>query len=105
MLKFHRPIFIGALSSKISGHAWIIDGIHEQYNTNYPANKQTLLHCNWGWVGEDNDENKYYGILNGYYESELFDTTEGPEMFDNKDTQVSATNKYRGWWCYRFITY
>lgn len=105
MLKFNRPVFIGALSSKISGHAWVIDGIHEQYNSKYPASKQTLLHCNWGWSGESENGNIYYGVLNGYYESELFDTTKGPEMLDDKDTHVSASNDLRGWWCYRFITY
>lgn len=71
---------------------------HQKYNHRF-------MYCNWGWSGESENGNIYYGVLNGYYESELFDTTKGPEMLDDKDTHVSASNDLRGWWCYRFITY
>ena len=95
MLKLRKPVLIGALPSNIKGHAWVIDGIYEQRNTSYPANKQTLLHCNWGWGGN----------ADGYYESELFDLTQGAVMFDDKDTGSSDTRNMSDWWWFRIVTY
>ena len=103
MLEDSKPVFIGALASNFHGHAWVIDGYRQKRNNS--GKVITYLHCNWGWTDKDSKGNIYYGVLNGYYESKLFDTTEGPEIFDDKDPQISASSDLSGWWWYRIITY
>lgn len=45
------------------------------------------------------------GNADGYYESELFDLTQGAVMFDDKDTGSSDTRNMSDWWWFRIVTY
>lgn len=61
------------------GHAWVIDGSMFRWreireNGSVTREVEDLVHCNWGW-GEDKDNKK-----NGYYNSKVFDTRQGPVM-------------------------
>lgn len=106
MLTSYKPVFIGVLASNLNGHAWVIDGIHEKLVTKDGASKKTaFLHCNWGWSYEEENEEYLYGVCNGYFESEVFDTTNNPEMYDSKDTEVRINGGMNNWWWYRIITY
>lgn len=51
------------------GHAWVIDGCSFCWKDIYEKKEKinVLFHCNWGWGGLDN----------GYYSSDLFNTTYG----------------------------
>ncbi|MDE6498399.1 MAG: C10 family peptidase [Muribaculaceae bacterium] len=41
--------------TRISGHAWVIDGALAQHNTLYnDKGTRFLYHCNWGWNGNRN---------------------------------------------------
>ena len=93
MLEDSNPIFIAALSPKLEGHAWVIDG-YIQRNDSTP-----LFHCNWGWGG----------LKNGYYLSKVFDTRNDPIETESNgidDAIISAEppeKNYTWWW--RIITY
>lgn len=63
------------------GHAWVIDTILEQkrniYTYRYDGvllkteyENRSFVHCNWGWWGDKD----------GYYFSNVFDTTKGPVL-------------------------
>lgn len=69
------------------GHAWVIDGymfrwreIREGGSVNLEM--EDLVHCNWGW-GKDAKKN-------GYYNSKVFDTRQGPIM----QTRVNGEQYY-----------
>lgn len=61
------PVFMSAIAPLFAGHAWVIDGYIKR---NYVSNKgnvldsRTLVHCNWGWLGN----------CNGYFTSGVFRT-------------------------------
>lgn len=56
------------IGNNIAGHAWVIDG-YSYCGTDPITNKKQYVkfHCDWGWGGTDN----------GYYSSDLFNTTFG----------------------------
>ena len=54
----------------VDGHAWVADGYIDEVNN---SEHSYYLHCNWGW----------YGISNGYYLCDAFDTDNGPVYNDN----------------------
>ncbi len=80
MLRSERPVFMGAISCLVDGHAWVIDGILQNQRRAYkfingiPVDTLTglspkMAHCNWGW-GEER--------CNGYYVSGIFNLKNGP---------------------------
>lgn len=104
-LKNDCPVFIGALSSRNYGHAWVLDGYVNYRNTIKTYNGTLLLgtktvdklfvHCNWGWMPSDK---------NGYYASKVFDTRKGPaDMSEYPATRGTDTRNYT-WW-FRVVTY
>ena len=105
MLRNDCPVLIGALSSLEQhhdywgGHAWVIDGYHKEIENWYFADNNQLyktvtnhyVHCNWGWDGD----------LNGWFTSNLFDTTK-EEEYDSDENSTFSRNY--SWWR-RVITY
>lgn len=57
------------VGNNTQGHAWVIDGCLFCWKDLYEKKEKIniLFHCNWGWGGLDN----------GYYSSDLFNTTYG----------------------------
>ena len=57
------------IGNNSNGHAWIIDGYSYCWEniTEKTGRRNILFHCDWGWGGTDN----------GYYYSDLFNTTYG----------------------------
>lgn len=60
-LNNNYPVFIGALSSRLDGHSWVIDGYsrlskYSHYHT----------HCNMGWENGSCNGWYYYGMFNTY---------------------------------------
>lgn len=87
------PVFISAISGVISGHAWVIDGyIKRNYvsSTGVIAQKQTLVHCNWGWHGD----------CNGYFTSGVFKTRQAI-ISDNFGQGMNKNY----WYAFNTITY
>lgn len=93
MILSGKPVFIAAISGVVDGHAWVIDGIMRQ---RCGSETRELLHCNWGW----------YGSLNGFYASGVFDTTQKPVEVDYEygDDSITVGSYDFDWW-YRIITY
>lgn len=63
------PVFMSAIAKVFSGHAWVIDGYMKRKrvaSTGSITDRQTLVHCNWGW----------HGKCNGYFTSGVFKTNE-----------------------------
>ena len=56
------------------------------------SKSQTLVHCNWGWLG----------VCNGYFTSGIFKTDESV-MFDNLPVNHSKKEHY--WYAFNTITY
>lgn len=79
---YKKNWFLGKKKAHYSykdGHAWVIDGSMFRWreireNGSVTREVEDLVHCNWGW-GEDKDNKK-----NGYYNSKVFDTRQGPVM-------------------------
>lgn len=76
--------FIGIKVGYGKGHAWVYDGY---CNAMKDGQTKVLLHCNWGWDGEND----------GYYLSKTFTTAKGPEIHDDIDVMGnnSSTNTYK----------
>ncbi len=104
MLENNKPVYISASDDVLGGHAWVIDGYLGQVRTKYymyyssvfseELEGRYLMHCNFGWSGGSN----------GYYVSDIFNTTIGavnpnstPRDSVSTDTQF---DKY-----YEVITY
>ena len=93
MLQTERPVFIGALSGGVDGHAWVIDGLFQECRTvqcenlengritTYVERRAKMVHCNWGWDGGSD----------GYYVSGIFDTGKGPEFEEVEDEPTAVT--------------
>lgn len=79
-LEIGNPVFIGALASNFSGHAWVIDG----YMSN--LDKPRFMHCNFGWQGDSN----------GWYVYSVFNSTDGTRLLDDKDLGNKSFNY--SWW-------
>ena len=69
-----------------AGHVWVVDGcigyrqLVRVYNSNEVLLREyylyrNLVHCNWGWEG----------VCDGYYESNVFDLTDGAIIPDEED--------------------
>ncbi len=89
------PVFMSAISGFINGHAWVIDGyIKREYksqSTGFVSERQTLVHCNWGWGGD----------CNGYFTSGFFKTT---AAVISDGYGAYSEHKY-GEWTFNIITY
>lgn len=90
------PIFIGAVSGDVDGHAWVIDGYKEvdciKTGTNsdgiivvspYVVSTTKYVHCNWGW----------HGSHNGWFASNLHEQS----FITDEDTEYDHL--------YRLVTY
>ena len=87
------PVFMSAIAKVFSGHAWVIDGYMKRKrvaSTGTISERQTLVHCNWGWNGN----------CNGYFTSGVFKTNEAKISDGFGQT---ADNKY--WHAFNTITY
>lgn len=65
-------------STVMGGHAWVYDGYcraTKDDTTKY------FVHCNWGWNGNSN----------GYYISKIFNTSSGPEFYDDIDNGKNSS--------------
>lgn len=100
-----RPVFIGAMSGAVNGHAWVIDGYMERLKNRIKItsggirtivrtgiSKQSLVHCNWGWMGS----------CDGYYVSKVFDLEKGPE--DTDPGEIGGTDSINFSWWFRTVT-
>lgn len=86
---------IGQSESYSRGHAWVIDAVLERKRTvsnydngvliNQSYQYEYLVHCNWGWDGQDN----------GYYYSEAFNTYPGPVTKGTSTTEEGTVYNYR----------
>lgn len=106
-LKAGCPVFIGAMTEKCYGHAWVIDGYatYEIVVDTYAGrnlisrrvDKSLLLHCNWGWDG------KY----DGYFASKAFDAVKGCYLADDNAavSQTRGANTKNYTWWFRIVTY
>lgn len=87
------PVFMSAIAKLFSGHAWVIDGYIKRNrvaSTGTITDRQTLVHCNWGW----------HGNCNGYFTSGVFKTNEA-QISDGFGQ--TAYEKY--WYAFNTITY
>lgn len=88
------PVFMSAIAGFLQGHAWVIDGYMKR---NYVSNKgnvsksQTLVHCNWGWLGD----------CNGYFTSGVFHTQEA--VMHDAGLDLDMDENY--WCAFNTITY
>ena len=94
-LRGNRPIFIGALSGLVNGHAWVIDGYKKvqtikigknsngEIVSSSVASTNQYVHCNWGWGG----------YCDGWFTTGLVD-----ESFSPNDV-------YEFDWWFRLVTY
>lgn len=76
-LREGMPVFIGAMSGVVDGHAWVIDGYKHRSQVRIGRNSNGSIvssevvgtnhyvHCNWGWRQAQN---------NGWFTYGLFDT-------------------------------
>lgn len=62
-----RPVIMGGYDKRDNGHAWVIDGYLNHFKirtykngTTERVEKTELVHCNWGWYGNNNG----YAIAN-----------------------------------------
>ncbi len=98
------PVFIGAISGVIDGHAWVIDGYKLRCHVKTGRNSDGeivssevvgtnhYVHCNWGWRNAQN---------NGWFTYGLFDIGEA-YSYDNSN-QRSVELDYDH--LFRVITY
>lgn len=87
------PVFMSAIAKLISGHAWVIDGYIKRNrvaSTGTITERQTLVHCNWGW----------HGNCNGYFTSGVFKTNEAQISDGFRNTEDE-----RYWCAFNTITY
>ncbi len=82
-LKNGRPVFIGALQSDYSGHAWVIDGCRRHDNVN-----EYYWHCNFGWRKQSFNGYYYHTIFDNNY-AESFDTGHAPNRNEFSDFNYS----------------
>lgn len=94
-LRGNSPVFIGALSGVVNGHAWVIDGYKKVQTIKIGKNANgeivsssvvstnQYVHCNWGWGG----------YCDGWFTTGLVD-----ESF-------SPNNDYEFDWWFRLVTY
>lgn len=94
-LQNNCPVFIGAMSGAVNGHAWVIDGYKKVQTIKIGRNSNGVIvsstvtstnqyvHCNWGWGGTGD----------GWYTTGLVD-----ESF-------SPSDNYEYDWWFRLITY
>jgi hypothetical protein len=73
-----KKTFLGITTGYTDGHVWIIDG---QY---IPKMGTTYFHCNFGWGGQ----------ADGFYLTDVFDTTVGPEYIMGDDPDPATTSSY-----------
>lgn len=87
------PVFISAIAGLVDGHAWVIDG-YKMRNYVSPEGRiektQCLVHCNWGWRGQNN----------GYFVSGIFKTKEAVS-YDWSYNPI----KEKYWYAFNTITY
>ena len=96
MLPAGKPVVMAGFNNIAfsNGHAWIVDGIQQSYNSN--GSIATYLHCNWG----------YWGVSNGYYASKVFSPRTGPEYQDNNIDNTASERAEHNYNCYyRTLTY
>lgn len=103
-LRKHLPVFIGAISGVIDGHAWVIDGYRTEYQIKIGTNSsgdvvsttseplRYYVHCNWGWVDAKND---------GWFSYGLFDISEA-YLYDNDNQRTDELDFDH---LFRVITY
>lgn len=93
MLSEGKPVFIAGVSGIASGHAWVIDGMLRQRRD---GSTRVLMHCKYG-LGA--------GHCDGYYVSDMFDTTQGPVSYDpaSEDGITMGDKNYNHF--FRIITY
>lgn len=96
-----RPVFMGAISGLVNGHAWVIDGYKEiewyrvgeqddvEVSRTYTSTSK-YVHCNWGWGG----------LANGWFVSGVFDV-DNAYSYDNGS---SSSESYYDFWM-RMVTY
>jgi len=97
MIRNDNPVFIAAMPSVRNlfkgGHAWVIDGIKiRERMRNGNVERQTLVHCVWGWEGTSN----------GWFASGVFDLRAGPEI---PTTEQDANIRPNFNWAFHIITY
>lgn len=93
-LKNDCPVFMSAIAGLVKGHAWVIDGyIKRNYvsSTGSVSKSQYLVHCNWGWKGQNN----------GYFASGVFKTKDAV-ISDNWNSNDMDRNY---WYAFNTITY
>lgn len=105
-LKNGKPVFIGALSSKWTGHAWVIDGYMKQTRTitnncghTSKTNTRKLVHCNFGWGG---NADGYYVTKSSNME---FNTISGPADTEPIDEIGNDTGSRKYTWWFRTVVY
>lgn len=97
-----RPVFMGAISGLVNGHAWVIDGykeiewyrVGEQDDVEVSrthTSTSKYVHCNWGWGG----------LANGWFVSGAFDVSNA-YSYDNGQGCSDESN-YDFWM--RMVTY
>lgn len=78
------PVAVTGMREKLKGHAWVIDGMYENY-----------YHINWGWEGQSD----------GYYTKGVFDTNARSSIDENYDSGETNSNLPNYTWSYRVVTY
>lgn len=88
------PVFMSAVAKAFSGHGWVIDGYKKRKYVSSQGtviNRQTLVHCNWGWGG----------LCNGYFTSGVFKINSA-EIYDGFG---KAAKEEHYWHAFNTITY
>jgi len=78
------PVFMSGTTRWGTGHAWVVDGYMKRSRfsrTGEVLESKTLVHCNWGWSGDNN----------GYFTSGVFHTGKA-EMYDLNWEQPRSDN-------------
>lgn len=98
MLQEGKPVIFSSVNTRLSGHAWVIDGYQRQERTKHCLDKdgaiccsireqRLVVHCNFGWGG----------LADGYYASGIFDTRRPAESYDRVDTHPKISDAHYRW--------
>ena len=103
-LRQQLPVFIGAISGFVDGHAWVIDGYQKRNQKKIGRNSNNeivstvvtdtnhYVHCNWGWRDAKN---------NGWFSYGLFDIDDA-YSYDNDERHTDELDFDH---LFRVITY